>query len=602
MALVPLTGLLADALAGGYAVGYFEAWDGYSLEAVLEAAEAERAPVILGFGCLLVDQGWLDAGGIETLACLGRGAAERSRVPVSLLLNEAHTLEHALRGVEAGFNAVMLCSSEVETVSRLVREAHGRGVAVEGELGALPDAVGDEIDASRASLTDPERGRRLRRGHRRRLPRRLLRQRPRARGAHRGGRPRAARRRAPARRGAARRPRRHELPGRGGRGRDRARRGEVQRRHRAQAGIPRRADGGRRVRPRPSASPHDLLGSHGPDDLLGAGKKRMIEVVRDLHPTLRKQRPCRLTPLELYRAHAPHPPLRGARLPPLPRGRDPRDDAPVPGAGGGRGRRLRRARAHRLDHLDAPAARARAREGRERARGDGGAVRQGDRLLPRPRRLHAPRRPGRRHAPRDRHRRGRQHRRHRPRARLQAPPQRPGRRLLLRRGSGERGRLPRGPQLRRRPAAAGRLRLREQPLRRLDAVRARVASRRRRRARGGLRRSGAHRRRDGRARRAGGDGGSGRRRARGRRADAARVQDVPLRRPQPQRRARLPDAGGGRGVEGARPDRAPAHAARRERRRRGSRPQSRRSSTTPSSSHAARPTPTPRRCSGDVYA
>jgi len=156
MALVPLTGLLADALAGGYAVGYFEAWDGYSLEAVLEAAEAEHAPVILGFGCLLVDQGWLDAGGIETLACLGRSAAERSSVPVSLILNEAHTLEHALRGIEAGFNAVMLCSSDVKAVSRLVREAHGRGVAVEGELGTLPDAVGDEIDASRASLTDPE--------------------------------------------------------------------------------------------------------------------------------------------------------------------------------------------------------------------------------------------------------------------------------------------------------------------------------------------------------------------------------------------------------------------------------------------------------------
>jgi ketose-bisphosphate aldolase len=156
MALVPLTGLLADALAGGYAVGYFEAWDGYSLEAVVEAAEVEHAPVILGFGCLLVDQGWLDAGGIEALACLGRGAAERSRVPVSLLLNEVQTLEQALRGVEAGFNAVMLCSSEVEAVSRLVREARGCGVAVEGELGTLPDAGGDEIDASGASLTDPE--------------------------------------------------------------------------------------------------------------------------------------------------------------------------------------------------------------------------------------------------------------------------------------------------------------------------------------------------------------------------------------------------------------------------------------------------------------
>ena len=30
------------------------------------------------------------------------------------------------------------------------------------------------------------------------------------------------------------------------------------------------------------ASPHDLLGSHGPDDLLGAGQRRMTAVVRDL--------------------------------------------------------------------------------------------------------------------------------------------------------------------------------------------------------------------------------------------------------------------------------------------------------------------------------
>jgi ketose-bisphosphate aldolase len=155
MALVPLTDLLAEARAGGYAVGYFEAWDCYSLEAVLAAAEAEHAPVILGFGCLLVDQDWLDAGGIESLAGLGRAVAARSRVPVALLLNEAHKPEHALRGIDAGFNAVMVCSSEVETVSRLVREAHARGAAVEGELGTLPDAG----DATHANLTDPDKAR-----------------------------------------------------------------------------------------------------------------------------------------------------------------------------------------------------------------------------------------------------------------------------------------------------------------------------------------------------------------------------------------------------------------------------------------------------------
>lgn len=157
MPLSPLPELLAAARAGGYAVGYFEAWDSYSLEAVVEAAEHERAPVVLGFGCLLVDRKWLDDGGIETLGCLGRRAAERATVPTALLLNEAHTLEQALWGIEAGFNALQLSTSDVPLVSELVRVAHGHGVAVEGELGSLPDAgVHGEIDASGASLTDPE--------------------------------------------------------------------------------------------------------------------------------------------------------------------------------------------------------------------------------------------------------------------------------------------------------------------------------------------------------------------------------------------------------------------------------------------------------------
>ena len=156
MPLAPLTGLLADGVAGGYAVGYFEAWDGTSLDAVLDAAEAERAPVILGFGFLLADPSELAADRIETLARLGSAAAARATVPVSLLLNEVHALEDALRGLEAGFNAAMLCSSDVGDVSRLARAAHDRGAAVEGELGTLPDATGAEIDASHATLTDPD--------------------------------------------------------------------------------------------------------------------------------------------------------------------------------------------------------------------------------------------------------------------------------------------------------------------------------------------------------------------------------------------------------------------------------------------------------------
>lgn len=161
MALVPMPELLADARAGGYAVGYFEAWDLASLEAVVEAAEAERAPVVLGFGCLLVDQGWLGDRGIEALGALGRVIAERARVPTCLLLNEALTLAHALRGLDAGFTSLMLhttgaVDATVDEVASLVAAAHARGASVEGELGVLPEAKQGEIVVEGSSRTDPD--------------------------------------------------------------------------------------------------------------------------------------------------------------------------------------------------------------------------------------------------------------------------------------------------------------------------------------------------------------------------------------------------------------------------------------------------------------
>ena len=165
MSIVSFTSLLDNALRQGYAVGYFEAWDSYSLEAVLEAAEAERSPVILGFGGMMLESTWLDCGGVKLLGALARNVGERAQVPVSLLLNEVHTLDQARAGVQVGFNAVMLDTSDwpwplaVEAVTQLVGLAHAHGVAVEAELGRLPDAVAEGVDRSRAALTDPQQAR-----------------------------------------------------------------------------------------------------------------------------------------------------------------------------------------------------------------------------------------------------------------------------------------------------------------------------------------------------------------------------------------------------------------------------------------------------------
>jgi ketose-bisphosphate aldolase len=162
MALVPLQQLLANAQAGGYAVGYFEAWDACSLEAVLTAAEAESAPVILGFGAMMVDAAWLDAGGIEVLGAIGRSYAVRSSADVALLFNEAQTLAQALRGIDAGFNAVMIdthswpTEEAIVAVRELCRVAHQSGVAVEGELGSPAEATASGVDHSHERLTDPD--------------------------------------------------------------------------------------------------------------------------------------------------------------------------------------------------------------------------------------------------------------------------------------------------------------------------------------------------------------------------------------------------------------------------------------------------------------
>lgn len=157
----PMREMLAAAKRGGYAVGYFEAWDQYSLEAVLEAAEESQSPVILGFGSELMDQEWYDGGGERRLAALGLAAASDAKVPVCFILNEAATYEQVVRGMAWGFNAVMLDTSEltfdenVAAMRPIVDAAHALGIDVEGEMDHLPDASGNLGGSEGARQTDP---------------------------------------------------------------------------------------------------------------------------------------------------------------------------------------------------------------------------------------------------------------------------------------------------------------------------------------------------------------------------------------------------------------------------------------------------------------
>ncbi|MBK8050436.1 MAG: class II fructose-bisphosphate aldolase [Anaerolineales bacterium] len=144
MPLAAMQGVLAHALRHGYAVGYFESWDLYSLEGALEAAEATRSPAIIGFGGAVTNPAWLEQNGIEALASLSICLAQRATVPTAVIFNEAQTFEQAIRGLKAGCNALMVDSSNLppaqhqEVTARLATAAHAVGVAVEANWAISP--------------------------------------------------------------------------------------------------------------------------------------------------------------------------------------------------------------------------------------------------------------------------------------------------------------------------------------------------------------------------------------------------------------------------------------------------------------------------------
>lgn len=152
MPIVPMRELLRNAIENGYAVGYFESWDQYSLEAVVEAAEDARSPVIIGFGGMMTDRDWMESGGLELFAAMGRTAAENSKIPVSFILNEIWSIEIALQGLELGMNAVMLDTGDmplednIRLTRKLVKLAHAIGADVEGECGQLADASTETVN------------------------------------------------------------------------------------------------------------------------------------------------------------------------------------------------------------------------------------------------------------------------------------------------------------------------------------------------------------------------------------------------------------------------------------------------------------------------
>jgi fructose-bisphosphate aldolase, class II len=147
MPLVDMRDLLNHAYRNGYAVGGFDLVGLDFLEAVLEAAEACRSPVILSLA-----ESHFGHYDFELAMAAAEKAARRADVPVAIHLDHGARYESAVRAINLGCNGVMVdashesFSANVAQTRRVVGMAHACGVAVEGELGYVAGVEGEDAE------------------------------------------------------------------------------------------------------------------------------------------------------------------------------------------------------------------------------------------------------------------------------------------------------------------------------------------------------------------------------------------------------------------------------------------------------------------------
>jgi fructose-bisphosphate aldolase, class II len=151
--------LLRHAFDHHYAIPSFNVCSLEAARAIVEAAEALRAPVMLQ-----TYPGDLEHASPAVMAALVRALGEEASVPVLLHLDHGDSLERAAACIRAGYGSVMYdgealpLADNVAAVSRLACFAHAAGVAVEAAAGSF--GGGEGHDESR-HLTEPDDAARL---------------------------------------------------------------------------------------------------------------------------------------------------------------------------------------------------------------------------------------------------------------------------------------------------------------------------------------------------------------------------------------------------------------------------------------------------------
>lgn len=158
---MPLVGsqeLFKKAYAEGYAIGGFNVNNMEILQAIVDAAQETRSPLILQ-----VSAGARKYARHEYLVKLVEAALQTTDVPIVLHLDHGEDFEICKSCVDGGFTSVMIDASSrsfadnIAETKKVVEYAHAKGVSVEAELGTLAGVEDDvNVSAEDATYTNPD--------------------------------------------------------------------------------------------------------------------------------------------------------------------------------------------------------------------------------------------------------------------------------------------------------------------------------------------------------------------------------------------------------------------------------------------------------------
>ena len=137
--------LFAKALKGKYALGAFNVNNMELIQAIVEACEEEKAPLILQ-----ISKGARQYANPVYLKKLIEAAVSLSNVPIAVHLDHGDTFDLCKQCIDEGFTSVMIDASHepfeknAEITRKVVEYAHKFNASVESELGHLVGAQFDD--------------------------------------------------------------------------------------------------------------------------------------------------------------------------------------------------------------------------------------------------------------------------------------------------------------------------------------------------------------------------------------------------------------------------------------------------------------------------